>query len=190
MAQDQVQPQDSGAVQALPRQESSRFDRVAGAASGLMGIAERGLCYAAAAFLMFIMVFTSLDIVLRYVFNKPLEGSYELVSLIMVPVALFGISEAQAQNAHIRVAALQERLPLRARLLLETLTLLIMLGVSALLTWQAATYAIEAWRIGDLVMGISRLPTWHARAAVAVGTGCLSLRLVMQLARSVFRLVA
>lgn len=188
-AEGQEAPREPRAVEPLARREGSRLGGVSRAALALMEVAEKGLCYVGAAFLIFIMVMTSVDIVLRYVFLRPLEGSYELVSLMMVPIALFGVSEAQARNIHIRVVAVQERLPMRARLLAETLSLLIMLGIAALLTWQAAVFAMEAWRIGDTMLGHTRLPTWHGRGAVAVAMGCLSLRLALQLVGSTFRLL-
>ena len=54
------------------------------------------------------MVFTTLDVFLRYVFNSPIKGNYEFQEIMVVCVAFLGLSYVQSQRLHIVMDLLPE----------------------------------------------------------------------------------
>jgi len=86
--------------------------------------------------LAMMMLFTVTDVCLRYFFNRPLAGSFELTEFMMAIVISFGLAHTAALDGHISVDLLTSRLPQRVRLIFSCITNLISATVFALVTWQ------------------------------------------------------
>src|SRR3974390_3314145 len=76
---------------------------------------ERGFCYAAAG-LVFVMIFpTTLDVVLRYIFNAPLPEMFQLTEFMMVAVVYLAIAYVQQLKDHIKIELATQWLPQKAQ---------------------------------------------------------------------------
>ena len=71
--------------------------------------ADRVLCIAAAVIILFMMLLTTLDVVMRYAFTRPLAGVYELQEFMLVRVVYLALSYVQSSNGHIYVDLLTNR---------------------------------------------------------------------------------
>jgi TRAP-type C4-dicarboxylate transport system permease small subunit len=88
-----------------------------------------------------LMVFTFVDVALRYFFNSPIKGDYELSSYMMVLVIPSGLALTALKQKHIRVDVLTQLLPQRVQSGLSTFAYLIALGFVGFMVWQTAKYA-------------------------------------------------
>jgi TRAP-type transport system small permease protein len=145
----------------------SELPRLALRSSALLG----GLMLAA------LVPLTVLDIALRYVFNAPIRGTFELTQLAMVGVAFLGLGEAQARMEHITIDLLHARLSQRGRSILERFAQLVSLVLTVAIAWHLATYAARARGEGE-VSGVLGLPLYLAICLAAGGFALFGVALV------------
>jgi len=142
----------------------------------------RAFAAATGALILFMMAITSIDVVLRYFFNAPLRGAFEMTEIGMALVIFAGMSLATARREHITVNLFESRLSPRVR------------------RWQriggdlvcAAATAVLAWRI--VVRGTSLLDSHETtlvlgvqRGTVAYAMGALCTLAVLVFATSAWR---
>ena len=109
--------------------------------------------------ILFMMAITTIDVVLRYFFNAPLKGAFEMTEISMALVIFAGMSLATARREHITVNLFESRLS------------------PALRRWQriggdlvcAAALAVLAWRI--VVRGSGLLDSGETTLVLGVQRG-------------------
>jgi len=146
---------------------------------------EKGLTLVAAAIVGVMMLLSAASVLMRWVFNSPIRGDYEFISLLFVFTVFFGLAYAQSRHQHISIGFVHDRLPERLRRYVDIVVLAISLGLLLIVTWQAAISTAWALKMGDTILGAIQVKTWPPRLAVAVGTGLLCLRIFVQLVRLV-----
>jgi TRAP-type C4-dicarboxylate transport system permease small subunit len=124
----------------------------------------------AAIFIFILMLLISADVVGRYVFSRPLWGTFEVAESLLVFIVFLGFAYTQHEKGNIRVQVVANRLPLRVRPLLDFLAHALGLAIFVLITYEAGRHAINAWRIGEESVGMVRVPLWPSRFAVPVGS--------------------
>lgn len=130
-----------------------------------------------------IMVIVGVDVALRYLFNKALGWSYDLISMyLMAAVFLLALSSTLRDDHHVRVDILFRGVPPRVRLVMELagyiLTAAVMAGIFCMGTLKFWT----SFRAGDVVMTSIAWPTWISAALVPLGVGLLLVRLLFGIA--------
>jgi TRAP-type transport system small permease protein len=86
--------------------------------------------------LMVIVFLVTADVIGRYIFKHPINGSDELAGLLLLCVAACAFSYTQTKNQHIRIDIFIKTLPKKARLVLDMFNFLVTLVVTALISWQ------------------------------------------------------
>jgi TRAP-type C4-dicarboxylate transport system permease small subunit len=142
---------------------------------------ERYFCYLAAG-LVFVMIFpTTVDVVLRYVFNAPLPEMFQLTEFMMVGVVYLGIAYVQQLKDHIKIEIATQWIPRKGQDALDLFGCAVGLFIFGLITWQTGRQAWEAWDTQDYTMGIVQFPLWPAKSILPVGIGLFCLRLFVDL---------
>ena len=145
---------------------------------------ETALNLCSAVILFLLMFYVTAEVLMRYLFNRPLAGHLEATQLMIAPAVFLALSYVQARGGHVGMDILRDRLPERGRLLVDTFTLSVALVAFTVIAWFSGLAAWMAWDMGD-VTPTAYLPTWWSKAAVPVGSALLCLRLLMQLAETV-----
>ena len=83
-------------------------------------------------------------------FGHPIEGAYDLVSLLAVVIIAFSMAYTQVQRGHISVSLVVSRLPKQARLVIARITSLLGLGIFILLARQSCVFAKRLWASGEV----------------------------------------
>ena len=127
-----------------------------------------------------VMLLVTAEVLMRRLFNAPIQGQIDFISMAMVTFSLLCISHCYRQAGHIRMDMLQKLA--RGRLGWVThlfATLVALFVVVAILpgTW---THFMRAWDLGDTTIGVG-LPTWPSKLAAPVGLGILALRLGLEI---------
>ena len=146
--------------------------------SGLLSRIEKIGASISAIFIVAIMVTTTLDVFLRYVFNHPIKGAYELEEMMLVSIAYLGLSYVQSQRGHIRMDVLSSKASGSLQLVLRLLGDAIFLAIAIIITWQMGIATWNAWLIGDFFMGLVHFPLWPPYLVITLGTGLVSIRLI------------
>ncbi len=131
-----------------------------------------------AAIIGFMMGLTTVDVVLRYLFNSPIPGVYTLCEMLMVGIVYLAIAYVQQHKGHVRVDIFIDRLQGPSRLAFELATLIMALVCFSLMTWQTGLLAWDAWVTGDYDMGLIEYPFWPTKSTLTFGIGLLCLRFI------------
>jgi len=139
---------------------------------------ERGFNIFSAAIITFSMLLTTVDVVLRYLFNSPLPGVYTIVEMSMLGAVFPAVAYVQQIRGNVRVDIFIDRITGNPRRVFELATLFLAFVAFALMCWQIGLLAREAWVTGDFDMGLIELPFWPPMTVMTIGLGLLCLRFV------------
>jgi TRAP-type C4-dicarboxylate transport system permease small subunit len=131
----------------------------------------------AAAFLFILMLLTCSDVILRYLFNKPIMGSFELTEFIMAIIVSFSLANCALQKGHIRVDLVVIMLPKRVQGIMNSIANLAFLVLFALITWRIVPRAMQMIEVNQVAL-ILRIPVAPFVLIVAIGTAVLCLVLL------------
>jgi len=137
----------------------------------------------AALILLFVMAAVSVDVVMRYVFNRPLGWTYDLISLyLMTALFYLVLSRTFAEGAHISVDILEGRFPPAVRRVCHFVVDLLSAGLFAVITWLVAGRSLDDYVTGAATAGEVLWPTWLSEVLVPIGTALLTARLLLHAA--------
>ena len=107
--------------------------------------------------LLGIVLLIVVDIVLRYVFNRPLAFSVEVIEFALGILVFLGIVICTAYRALVKIDALLTRFSTRAQATINSFFYFIATVIFGLMSWQAVLYALESQDMG-LVSMMLQLP--------------------------------
>jgi len=119
------------------------------------------------------------DVGLRYVFNRPIGGSFDLTELLMIMVVSFGFAYCAIVKGHVTVDLLMSRIPQRGRDIINVITGLLSFGLLALISWQCFLYIKVMYIKGQTTPALP-IPLYPFVAVVAVGLAVFCLVLLAQ----------
>jgi TRAP-type C4-dicarboxylate transport system permease small subunit len=125
--------------------------------------------YVAAGVLALMMFLTAADVLLRYIFNRPVSGTWELTSYMMAIVVGFGISYCALVKGLISVEVLTSHFSDRTQAVLNCITYFLSFCFFSLITWQTIFY-IKLMFESKLVSAVLLIPTFPFIAALALGS--------------------
>jgi TRAP-type C4-dicarboxylate transport system permease small subunit len=134
--------------------------------------------------LMLLMGYTVLDVVLRYVFNRPFSGSLELTEFAMSVIVFLGIAYCGWLGGHVAVDILER--PLENPRLRFVWVILTFIGalLFAAIAWLTAVEALTSMhRISNMM----RWPHYPFQLTVAFGSAMYAIVLVIQSFRLLHR---
>ena len=114
------------------------------------------------------MFFTALDVTLRYFFNSPIMGSFELTEYMMVIVISLSLAYCAMLKGHVNVDFVILRFPQRTREIIGGITSVISLAVFFVLSWQCFEQTMVLKSSGQ-TSGILFIPTYPFVGVVAIG---------------------
>ena len=91
--------------------------------------------------LALMVLLISVDVVLRYFFNRPIRGSYELVEFMMVLVVFLGLAYTQTKKGHVSITLLTNKLAPSQMSVVKSTTNLLCLIIFSLITWRCIIQA-------------------------------------------------
>jgi len=108
------------------------------------------------------------NVVGRYVFQSSLFFSEELNRILIIVITFAGISYAPRQGRHIRMSAIYDALPARARKGLMVLIALVTAAFMFLLCWYSAQYLLTQAGRGRVLPSL-QIPVWTTLIIVPIG---------------------
>lgn len=130
--------------------------------------------------LTFMMLLTAVDVCLRYAFNSPITGSFELVEFMMALIVPFSIVFCAREKAHIHVDILLEHLPRKVKSFIIFTGNILSLFLFILITWQACIHVFEEYE-SKLTSAVLYIPVYPFIGTLAVAFAVLSLVLLAEI---------
>ena len=131
------------------------------------------------------MLSTSLDTSLRYAFNTPLPGVFELNEVLLVVTVFLGIAWTQAERGHTRVVLVMRRVEMRTALKMDILCWIMCFLFLGALGVQSAKEAFRSFSINEFRWGAVQMPIWWAKGLVPFGCFLTCIQLLMDIWRDV-----
>lgn len=144
----------------------------------LLSKTERVGAVIAGAFILIMTLLTTADVIMRYVFNSPIKGNYELQPMLLIGVVYLATASVQSRRGHISLDLITSHVSGVNQSTLSLFSDIVFLAFSALITWQFALATWKAWVIKDYFMGLVHFPLWPPYLIITFGCGLLSLRLI------------
>ena len=120
------------------------------------------------------------DVIGRVVFNAPVKGTPEIVSMTIVIICFLQASYAIRSGGMLRVDAITNLLPARVRAMLAVFGCLLGVLFFATILYGGIDPLLHAWRSAEYEgEGALRVPTWPARATVLLGSALAILDYVL-----------
>ena len=124
--------------------------------------------------LALMVVLITLDVVLRYFFNRPIKGSYELIEFMMVLLVFLGLAYTQTKKGHVSVTLFTSKLSPSQMAVIGSATYLLCLIIFSLITWRGIVQA-EALRIDGTSSDLLLIPNFPFMWVVVLGSALLGL---------------
>lgn len=134
------------------------------------------------------VLLTVIDVCLRYIFNSPILGSYEITQFMMAILIFASVGYTMAIKEHVSVDLVVTKLPNRVRALLEAITCLLAFGLFALAAWRTVVFVGTTWKRHDVSAELF-IPVSPFVLFVALGLAILSLVLLVQFVQSLARVL-
>jgi TRAP-type C4-dicarboxylate transport system permease small subunit len=142
------------------------------------------LSFSAAAILAAMMFLTALDVCLRYFFNRPLAGAFELVGYMMAILVPFSIAYCYQEKGHIVVDLFMERFRTKTRNIVDIVTISITLVFTLVIAWQNLIHFLDVKESG-LTSAVLSIPEYPFILPTAVAFATASLILFVRLLESI-----
>lgn len=145
---------------------------------GLIPIEDAANLLAAFA-IMALMILGVLQIVLRTVFNTPIDGYIDLVELSMASMAFLGAAYTQRLGSHIRMELLIGNLKGRSLWAVEALGTALAMFIIGVLIYYSYGHFLRAFTLGDTTID-AEYPVWPSKLLVPIAFSIWWLRLTLQ----------
>jgi TRAP-type C4-dicarboxylate transport system permease small subunit len=128
--------------------------------------------------LALMMLLTASDVILRYAFNRPIVGAYDLTEYMMAIVVSFGLAYCAFMKGHVRVDLVVSHLPQRLQAVIDSITGLLSVFLFAVITWQSFVYMLALFHSG-LESTVLLIPRFPFTGLVCLGSAFLTLVLLV-----------
>jgi TRAP-type C4-dicarboxylate transport system permease small subunit len=130
-------------------------------------------------FLLSFVVVT--DVIGRVLFNSPLKGTPEMVSISIVMICFLQAGYAIRSGGMINVDFILTRFPGAVQSAVLAVACILGVAFFALVCWGSIDPAVHAWQSNEFEgEGALRVPSWPARFIVVLGTALAALSYLLQ----------
>ncbi|MFH1488921.1 MAG: TRAP transporter small permease [Pseudomonadota bacterium] len=140
-----------------------------------------------AGILFLLMAAGAADVIGRYLFNAPINGTIERSELMLGLMVFLSWGYTQIKKGHVNVELFVNHFPARLRSITEVTTGLITLILFIIIVWRSALMAIETQRSGEVVYVI-HWPLTPFQLFVPLGGMIMCLVLIVEVIQSIQRL--
>lgn len=120
---------------------------------------SRALNVGAMVVLAAMMFLTATDVFLRYIFNSPIPGAYEIVEFMMGIIIPFALVSTASQRAHIGVDLVTGLLPRRLRKVIAIITTIMTFLIVIVITVESFYFIFEEYE-SNLTSSVLLIPVW------------------------------
>lgn len=128
------------------------------------------LAFLAGVLLIFMMFSVSLEVVLRYFFDRPMMGLLEVIQVMLLYITFLGVAWVLKLEGHAKMDLVLNLLNPKAQSLLNTTTSSICAMICLVITWYGAVVTIEHLQTGRYIIGTVNIPSGLFLLIIPVGT--------------------
>ena len=126
------------------------------------------------------MLLTTLDVVVRYLFSSPIPGALEMSEFLLAIFGLSGVAYTHGSGGNVRVTMLTGSLSVRKTAILNLITALFSCQIIVMLTWYGVVMGIEEFQIGTTTDSLG-IPLYPLHFLLSLGGLLLALEIIMDI---------
>jgi TRAP-type C4-dicarboxylate transport system permease small subunit len=149
---------------------------------------SKGINSVGGAILFLMMLLTAMDVLLRYIFNRPITGSYEITEYMMAIVVSSALAYCAVVKGHVVVDLVISRFPSRVQAILNSVHLLISFALFVFVTRQSYLY-IFTMAESERTSAVLLIPIFPFIAILTIGLGIYTLQLLADLVDTMHKAV-
>lgn len=129
-----------------------------------------------------IMVLTTVDVLMRRLFDLPIKGSFELSDYLLIVVVFCSVAYVMTVKGHIVVDVFTNKYPQRFSGALSFIALILSLIMVGLICWGSIRYGLQQMSVGEAspLLGIPAAPFIFV---IAFGSALFFLVIIIQFIR-------
>ncbi|MDJ0828280.1 MAG: TRAP transporter small permease [Desulfobacterales bacterium] len=127
--------------------------------------------------LFLMMMLTTGDVAGRFLFNKPVQGSFELIEIMLATIVFCAMAYCQSSKGHIAVDIVVKKLSRDSQKRVLLLNYLLTLCILGLIAWKSFENAIMVMHSKDVTM-ILGIPLYPFMFLVVLGAAGMSLEVI------------
>ena len=143
------------------------------------------LSYLGAFSLFTMMGLTTVDVVGRYLFNRPITGVFEITEYLVLILIFSFIGYTQSKKGHVAVDILLPLLPAKLKKLIDVANHLICLSLMGLITWMGVTKALELRVVGEASPNL-HIPAYPFAFYLVLGCFVMCIELLRSVVQLIF----
>jgi TRAP-type C4-dicarboxylate transport system permease small subunit len=124
-------------------------------------------------FLVILMTLTALDVIMRYVFNRPIPGSLETTQYIMAILVAWGFAYTATKKGHVIIDFIAAIFSAKTQIYINTINGIFCLSMGILITWQLVLFGYSQ-QVSTITSSVLKTPTYPFVYAVGLGFLILS----------------
>jgi TRAP-type C4-dicarboxylate transport system permease small subunit len=127
-----------------------------------------------------LMLLVASDVGRRYLFNAPIQWSYEVINNYLMPGLFFlAVSHTLKAHSHVAVDIVHNYVRPRVRYWFETFTMVLSVPAFAICTWMAAGNTWRELQTATEASSGLAVPSWTISVVFPIGFGMLTLRMAL-----------
>lgn len=125
------------------------------------------------------------DVILRYFFNSPLRGSYEMSGMLLGLLTLSALPLVTEERGHITVDLIDSFLHGSVRFFMQLLIIVFQMVMIGFISWRIFAIGMREWESGWVTVDlqISRAPLLLGMAFLGALTTAITIAMVVQFLR-------
>lgn len=126
----------------------------------------------------FCVVVITLEIIMRFFFNRPLMWSIEVTEYSLIWMTFLGTTWVLRKEGHVIVDVIVMRIPQVSRHMLDAVLSTLGILMCLLLTWYGAKVTLEYIQIGRPMSTILMPPAWILYLVIPIGSLLLTIQFI------------
>lgn len=124
------------------------------------------------------MVITTYEVIARFGFNAPTKWTFDVSNYLLLLSIWLSVAYVTLIDAHIKVTILTERLPVRARAILDAIMLVLGLIYGVALSWVTGSETYRAFVGNWLPESALKFPLYPLYAVICIGSVLFSIAII------------
>ncbi|MFC1967743.1 TRAP transporter small permease subunit [Chloroflexota bacterium] len=129
------------------------------------------------------VLMVTLDVVLRYIFNKPTIWVWDINIQVLAVIGALGAGYVLLQKGHVTIDIVVSRFSTRVNAILNLVTSQLFFFSIGILLWKVVIRALDSVQSREVYEGIFSPPLYPVRVIIAVGVLLLLLQAVAKFIR-------
>ena len=152
----------------------------------IIGALSRFVNGLGACILVAMMLLVVIDVSMRFLFNRPVEGSFELVEFMMAVIVCMAMAFCGMKKGHTTVEFLVSRFSERAQAVIDGLNSLISAALFILISWGSVAQAVMLKESGSITT-VLEIPLYPFLWVLAFCSGLLGVVFLLQTLESLMQ---